>query len=194
MQAWETSRKAQVEKKQEEEAKAIDPAAAAFPEQTGSLFQPKREILKYDAETEKLKQSLESAQELKNQTDSQKTGQIAPGPLMPDLKYKLETPEDLRLISQAYLIYAEACYDVYLSLHSYGLKKNVDGIKQIQLVSDEWKLYFSEVKINSLNPLMKEADIRTFFEQLGQGEAILDKAIQGINTFIDRQRTRTYVP
>lgn len=187
MAASENARQARLSQKKDAPAPSASPATPGSNE-TGSLLQRRKESLKYDPETAALEKSVDKA--LATRVDLNTTDSLAPGPVVPRLKQRLETPKDLELALTAWDAYAEATWNVMVSLRAWGLKKNIAAVQAVVQAGAVWKDWFATMEVDCLAPGMDVARLETFFRGLGRSRATADKAVEGINAYLDRQRTR----
>lgn len=195
MEAAEKKRLERLEAKKKEAAAAKAEAAslpAGLSQETGALFQPLDKSLTYSKEAAKLEKSVDQASLSQQATAVGTTQVIAPGPDPVSFKAVLQTAKELELVAKGYEAFCAATYDVMVSLRAYGLAKNVKGIETVRAVSAEWQAYLASMKIAPRGNGITTERTRAFFHSLGKSQVLLDEAIAGINSYLDRQRTRSW--
>jgi len=161
---------------------------------SGTLFSP---IVKKDLTQEERKMaaaSLDQAQTVAKTTDPNLITDVASGPIVPVLRSGLTGQEDLDTVSKAYAAYADAVVAVSVSLRAYGVAKNLPGIEQVRRVADWWKAYFGTMQVQPQNEAPGRKAVDAFFDSIGESDQRVRQAMADMNTFLDGQRTRVYVP
>ncbi len=194
MAAAETARQARVAA-QRAEQRANKNTSTTLASQTGALLQRvDPNAVKVDEKTVQLGQSVASAQTHLANNDLTSSNIIAPGPLKPFLKPVLNTVADLQLTVAQYIAYVKAVSDVFVSLQAHGLAKNIAGINQVRTIWPIWRAYFGQLNVDNDLSQIAEKDLKEFYINLGFSQKAADKVVDGINKFVDRQRTRPYSP
>jgi hypothetical protein len=169
------------------------PASSAKPVEAGTLFQPNVPKPKVDEAALAAAKSVATAEKQLAESDPTKTSDVAPGPVIPQLKTLLQTKADLDVVTKSYLAYAQSVANVRTSLDAYGLKANLEGLRKTREAGEYWALYLQRLRIRGVDQSIKVDDIKYFYWVLSDRGKQVETDTISMNRYIDVQRTRPWV-
>jgi hypothetical protein len=166
-----------------------NPAPNASPV-TGTILQPKIPVPKIDEAAIKADQSVQTAVQQLSENDPTKTSTVAPGPVIPFLKTKLTAKADLESVAKSYAAYAQAVFDVRISVEAFGINANVEGLRRVREAGEYWSLYLPQLRIRPDIVSITKADVQNLYGVFTVSGQQLQAALGFINNYIDSQKTK----